>query len=265
MSNSPLVAYTKLSPNKTTVRKNAIDTITIHCVVGQVTAERLGEIFANPAKQASSNYGVDKTGRVGLYVDEASRSWCSSTGNGKDTNDHRAVTIEVASDTTHPYAVTKEAYQATIDLCVDICKRNGKKSLVFLGSLDATKKAWAEGKTDVMYMTAHRWFANKSCPGDYLYSRFPEIAEKVTEALNPKPQSSIPTVTFPVQTVKLGCQGDYVLPVQILLKGLNYYTGSLDKSAGKKTHEAILKYQQERQLVKDGEFGPKCWKSFLEI
>lgn len=261
MSNSSLVNYTKLSPNKNTPRKNPIDTITIHCFVGQVTVERIGESFVSPSRQASCNYGIGKDGKIALIVNESDRSWCSSSRD----NDHRAITIECASDTTSPYAVTAEVYKSLIDLCVDICKRNGKKSLVFLGSLDATKKAWAEGKTDVMYMTAHRWFANKSCPGDYLYSRFPEIAEKVTEALNPKPQTTTPTLSFPITPVKLGMKGDYVLPVQIILKGLGYYSDKLDKSAGNNTSKAILKYQKERGLSQDGVFGEKCWKSFLGI
>lgn len=101
-TNSPLVSYTKISPNKTVNRNHAIDTITIHCVVGQVTVERLGEVFAPTSRQASSNYGVGKDGKIGMYVEEKDRSWCSSSG----VNDNRAITIEVASDTTEPYAVT---------------------------------------------------------------------------------------------------------------------------------------------------------------
>ena len=105
MSNSNLVSYTKISPNKTSPRNHAIDRITIHCVVGQCTVETLGNIFAPTSKQASSNYGIGKDGRVGMYVEEKDRSWCSSSS----ANDNRAVTIEVASDTTHPYKVTDQA------------------------------------------------------------------------------------------------------------------------------------------------------------
>jgi N-acetyl-anhydromuramyl-L-alanine amidase AmpD len=120
MSNSPLVVHTNLSPNCTKPRNAKIDTITIHCVVGQCTAETLGNIFKPVSRQASSNYGVDKDGRVGMYVEEKDRSWCTSSG----ANDLRAITIEVASDTTHPYAVKAKALAATIELCADICKRN---------------------------------------------------------------------------------------------------------------------------------------------
>ena len=114
------------------MKENKIDTITIHCVVGQVTAERLGDIFAPTSRQASSNYGVDKDGRVGMYVEEKDRSWCSSSS----SNDNRAITIEVASDTTEPYAVTDKALEATIKLVADICKRNGIEKLVWSTNKD---------------------------------------------------------------------------------------------------------------------------------
>lgn len=127
MSNSKLVDYTKISPNKTSPRNHAIDTITIHCVVGQCSVETLGSIFAPTSRQASSNYGVGVDGRIGMYVEEKDRSWCSSNA----ANDNRAITIEVASDTTHPYAVNEKAYAALLDLVTDICRRNGIKKLVW--------------------------------------------------------------------------------------------------------------------------------------
>ena len=125
MSNSPLVNYTKISPNKSSPRNHKIDTVTIHCVVGQCSVETLGNVFAPTSRQASSNYGIGYDGRIGMYVEEKDRSWCSSNA----ANDNRAVTIEVASDTKEPYAVTDKAYAALIDLLVDICKRNGIKEL----------------------------------------------------------------------------------------------------------------------------------------
>ena len=123
--NSPLVSYTKISPNKTVGRNHVIDTITIHCVVGQCSVESLGNVFAPVSRQASSNYGVGVGGRIGLYCDEKDRSWCSSSS----VNDNRAITIEVASDTTHPYAVNEKAFAALIELCADICKRNNISEL----------------------------------------------------------------------------------------------------------------------------------------
>lgn len=183
MSNSSLVAYTKISPNKTSPRNHAIDTITIHCVVGQVTAERLGDIFAPTTKKASSNYGVDKDGRIGMYVEEKDRSWCSSNA----ANDHRAITIEVASDTTAPYAVTDAAYNSLIKLVADICKRNGIKKLLWKADKSLI------GQVDKQNMTVHRWFANKSCPGEYLYSRHADIAAKVNALLGAEQKTPAPT------------------------------------------------------------------------
>nr|DAF87791.1 MAG TPA: N-acetylmuramoyl-L-alanine amidase [Siphoviridae sp. ctwnj8] len=188
-TNSPLVNYTKISPNRTKNRNHAIDTITIHCVVGQCSVETLGNIFSPVSRQASSNYGVGFDGRIGMYVEEKDRSWCSSSA----SNDHRAITIEVASNTKEPYAVRDAAYQATIKLVADICKRNGIKKLV-----------WSTNKNDRINhlngcnMTVHRDYANKSCPGTYLYDRQGDIAAKVNAILdadnkpseNPKPATS---------------------------------------------------------------------------
>lgn len=174
MSNSPLVDYTRISPNKNSPRNHKIDTITIHCVVCQCTVETLGNIFAPTSRQASSNYGVGTDGKIGMYVEEKDRSWCSSSA----ANDNRAVTIEVASDTKHPYAVNDRAFAALLDLVTDICKRNGIKKLVW-----STKKADRMNHKNGCNMTVHRDYANKSCPGDYLYNRHGEIAAEVNRRL----------------------------------------------------------------------------------
>lgn len=174
MSNSPLVDYTRISPNKNSPRNHKIDTITIHCVVGQCTVETLGNIFAPTSRQASSNYGAGTDGKIGMYVEEKDRSWCSSNA----ANDNRAVTIEVASDTKHPYAVNDRAFAALLDLVTDICKRNGIKKLVW-----STKKADRVNHKNGCNMTVHRDYANKSCPGDYLYNRHGEIAAEVNRRL----------------------------------------------------------------------------------
>lgn len=174
-TNSPLVSYTKISPNRTKNRNHAIDTITIHCVVGQCSVETLGNVFAPESRKASSNYGVGVDGRIGMYCEEKDRSWCSSNA----ANDHRAITIEVASDTKHPYAVNDKAYAALIDLCVDICQRNGIKKLVW-----STNKNERVNHLNGCNMTVHRDYANKSCPGDYLYERHGAIADAVNARLN---------------------------------------------------------------------------------
>lgn len=176
-TNSSLVSCTILSPNHYSGRDHEIDTITIHCVVGQCAVESLGNLFSKPERSASSNYGIGYDGRVGLYVEEKDASWCSSSY----SNDNRAITIEVASDNYYPYAVTEAAYNSLIQLCADICKRNGIKELKWKADKNLI------GQIDKQNMTAHRWFdAKKSCPGDYLYERFGNIAEKVNNILNPK-------------------------------------------------------------------------------
>lgn len=183
-TNSSMVAYTKLSPNHSGQRTMAIDRITPHCVVGQCTAEGLGDWFAKSSTQASSNYGIDKDGRVGMYVEEKNRSWCSSS----NANDQRAITIECASDTTEPYAFRDVVYQTLIKLCIDICKRNGKNKLIWFGAKDKTLNY--APKNGEMILTVHRWFANKSCPGNWMYARMGDLAEKVTKALQGSSDSS---------------------------------------------------------------------------
>ncbi len=183
-TNSPLVVYTRLSPNHSGQRNHAIDRITPHCVVGQCSAESLGDWFSRPSTQASSNYGIDKNGRVGLYVEEKNRSWCSSNS----ANDNRAVTIECASDTEEPYAFRDAVYQTLIRLCADICKRNGKRKLLWLGDKDKTL-AYTPA-ADEMVLTVHRWFANKSCPGNWMYSRMGDLAGKVTAELQKESRPS---------------------------------------------------------------------------
>lgn len=176
MSNSNLVVYTGLSPNHSGKRTHSIDRITPHCVVGQLSCETICACF--PAgRNASCNYGIGTDGRISLCVDEGNRSWCSSSS----ANDQRAVTIECASDKTEPYAMNEKVYTALINLCTDICKRNGKTKLLWFADKDKTLAY--EPKADEMIITVHRWFANKSCPGDWLYNRLGDLAAKVTANL----------------------------------------------------------------------------------
>lgn len=176
MSNSPLVSYTLISPNKNSPRNHKIDTITIHCVVGQLTAEGICACFTSPSVGASCNYGIGTDGRIALCVDEGDRSWCSSSS----SNDNRAVTIECASDKTHPYAINDAVYKSLIKLCADICKRNGIKELKWKADKSLI------GQVDKQNMTVHRWFANKACPGDYIYNRLGQIADEVNALLGVK-------------------------------------------------------------------------------
>ena len=173
-TNSKLVNYTRISPNRSVNRNHKIDTVSIHCVVGQCSVETLGSIFASTSKEASSNYGIGYDGRIGMYVEEKDRSWCTSSA----SNDNRAITIEVASDTYHPYRVNDVAYKSLIKLLVDICKRNGIKKLVW-----STNKSERMNHLNGCNMTVHRDYANKSCPGDYLYNLHGQIAKEVNAQL----------------------------------------------------------------------------------
>ena len=192
-TNSPLVVYTKKSPNHSGQRNHDIIYFTPHCVVGQVTIERLGDIFARPQRQASSNYGIDKDGRVGLFVDEKNRSWCTSSS----WNDNRAITVEVASDATHPYAFKEIAYNRLVDLLVDCCQRNGKNKVIWFN--DKNKTLNYTPKSNEMVLTVHRWFAAKACPGDWMYSRMGKLADEANKRLQKEPQ---PTPT-PTPTTEL--------------------------------------------------------------
>ena len=172
MSNSSLISYTKISPHRDSPRNHKIDTITIHCVVGQCNVEPLGELFQT--KVASSNYGIGKDGRIGMYVEEKDRSYCSSSA----ANDNRAITIECASDTKEPFAVNDKVYAALIDLLTDICKRNGIPKLLWKADKSLI------GQVEKQNMTVHRWFhSGKSCPGTYLYERMGQIADDVNKRL----------------------------------------------------------------------------------
>lgn len=169
MSNSSLINYTKLSPNYS-VRKDTIKKITIHHMAGNLSIETCGNVFASSSRQASSNYGIGSDGRVGMYVEEKNRSWCSSNAN----NDHQAVTIEVANDQIGgDWHVSDTALAKLIELCVDICKRNGIERLNYTG--DTTGN-----------LTRHNMFVATTCPGPYLQSKFEYIAEEVNKRLQPQ-------------------------------------------------------------------------------
>ena len=178
MSNSSLVCYTLLSPNHSGARTHAIDRITPHCVVGQLSCESICGCFTSPTRQASCNYGIGKDGRISMSVEEKNRSWCSSS----NSNDQRAVTIECASGKAEPYEMNDAVYDSLVDLCVDICKRNGKTRLLWFGDKGTTLNY--EPAPHEMVLTVHRWFANKSCPGNWLYARMGDLANAVNARLN---------------------------------------------------------------------------------
>lgn len=185
MSNSKLVNYTKLSPNHSGKRNHKIDKITIHHMAGNLSVETCGNMFARKNTAASSNYGIDSKGRVGLYVEEENRSWCSSSAE----NDNRAITIEVANDGGKPdWHVSDKALNKLIDLCVDICERNKIKKLNYTGKKNGN-------------LTEHNYFAATACPGPYLKSKLPYIAEEVNKRLTAKAEEK-KTEKKPVEKVE---------------------------------------------------------------
>ena len=190
MSNSSLVSYTRISPNSNSPRNHKIDTITIHCYTAQASVEDMGNWLCNPSAEASANYGIGTDGRIGLFVPEGDRSWCSSSS----SNDNRAITIECASDRTDPYAINSKVYNSLIALCVDICKRNGITELKWRADKSLI------GQVDKQNMTVHRWFKNKACPGEYIYSRLGQIANEVNAKLGVKSED-YPETPFEVQVI----------------------------------------------------------------
>lgn len=206
-TNSSLVTYKRITNNRTPNRTHVIDTITIHCYVGQVTAKQGCDYFATTDREVSANYVVGKDGSIGLSVEEKDRAWTSGgyDSNGKpirvngisgSENDHRAITIEVACDTFAPYKVTDAAYKALINLVADICKRNNIKELKWKGDKSLV------GQIAKQNMTVHRWFSATACPGDYLYSKHADIATKVNALLKPAPK--VETTSKTLYRVQVG-------------------------------------------------------------
>ena len=215
MSNSSLVSYTRISPNRSSPRNHSIDTISIHVVVGQLSAEGICSCFTNPSVQASCNYGIGTDGRIALCVEEKDRSWCTSSA----SNDNRAITIECASDTTHPYAINSRVYASLINLLVDICKRNGIPSLKWKGDRNLI------GQPDKQNMTVHRWFANKACPGDYVYNRLGQIASDVNKKLGsskPEKPSNPSKPSKPSKPEKPSKYPKTPFPARVISDNLSY-------------------------------------------
>ena len=244
MSNSSLVSYTKLSPCHSGKRTHSIDRITPHCVVGQASVEGLGSLFSQSSRQVSCNYGIGADGRVGMYVEEKNRSWCSSS----NANDQRAVTIECASDATEPYAFKDIVYQKLITLCVDICKRNGKTKLIWFGDKDKTLNYTP--KSNEMVLTVHRWFANKSCPGAWMYSRMGELASKVTAQLGTSTGATTTSNTSTTNTKMTFKQGDVVS-----ITGKTYYDGKSIPSWVLKKNWIVKSTNGNRVVIDKSEDG----------
>lgn len=202
MSNSSLVSYIRLSPNYS-LRTAPISKITIHHMAGNFSLSSVGNSFASTSRQASSNYAIDSNGRVAMYVEEKHRAWTSSN----KANDNIAVTIEVANDggASSGWHVSNKAYDALIDLCVDICKRNNIKALNYTGDRNGN-------------LTRHNMFASTSCPGNYLQSKFPQIAEEVNKRLaqnGAEEKSFLVRVTASVLNVRAGVGINHKIVTQV--------------------------------------------------
>lgn len=261
MSNSSLVNHTKLSPNHSGKRTHSIDRITPHCVVGQCSVETLGNIFMTNG--ASCNYGIGSDGRVLLCVDEGNRSWCSSS----NSNDQRAITIECASDTCAPYTMNSKVYDKLVKLCADICRRNGKKKLLWFGSESKTLNY--SPKSDEMVITVHRWFANKSCPGDWLYSRLGDLANKVNKLLGSNTTTNSGSEEDTMEA-KLNDKNNFVWVIKkdlLLLKKLGVITQGVDDngSFGNGTFEAVKQVQKKAGIKVDGICGTNTIKAIGKL
>ena len=201
MSDSTLAVYTAISPNCNSPRSQPISKITVHHMAGNTTLEAFGSIVGKASRQMSANYAIDSNGRIGLFCHEADRSWCSSS----PWNDQRAVTIEVANDGGAPdWHISDKAYAALLDLCTDICRRNGIKELTYTGDKNGS-------------LTMHCFYAATACPGPYLKSKFAEIAKTVTARLAGEQTSGGQTaqeqfVKIMVEKCQSRCQTAKLLP-----------------------------------------------------
>lgn len=254
MSNSSLVNYTRISPNKTVMTNKKNTHIVIHCMAGNLTVETCGAVFAPTSRQASSNYGVGSDGRVGMYVEEKDRAWTTSSRE----IDSKAVTIEVANDGGAPnWHVSDTALNKTIDLCVDICKRNGIKKLNFTGDKSGN-------------LHAHRWYASTDCPGNYLYGKFSYIASKVNEKLGGTSSSSSTTSNTTNNSsnssvLRKGSTGSAVKTLQTNLNKTINAGLAVDGNFGSKTEKAVKDFQKKYDLAVDGIYGPKTQAKMKEV
>lgn len=260
MSNSAFVNYTRISPNRSHPRNHTIDKITIHHMAGNLSVETCGSVFANSSREASANYGIGSDGRVGLYVDEGDRAWASASPG----NDNRAVNIEVANSSTDgDWPVSDAAYSKLIDLCVDICQRNGIKALNYTGD--------AKGN-----LTEHRMFMATTCPGPYLHARMSRIAAEVNKRLGNTSPAKSPaktnnttkedTIHMELRMLKRGMTGNDVHAAMVLMKDKGYYPYDVtgDHTFGPKMEQGLVKMQKANGLGADGILGSASWNFLLK-
>lgn len=238
----------------------------------------MGNCFVSKNAQRSCNYGIGKDGRIGMYVEEKDRSWCSSNR----ANDNRAITIECASDKRHPYTINDDVYKSLVNLCADICKRNGIKELRWKADKSLI------GQVDKQNMTVHRWFKNKDCPGQYIYDRLGRITDEVNALIGVEsyslrdfisdvqkscgakvdgiagPETLSKTVTVSAQ---INNRHKVVKAIQERLRSLGYDVGNADGIAGPKFTKAVKLYQKDNGCVVDGEITARktTWRKLLHM
>lgn len=260
-TNSSLVDCTVLSPNHSGERTHKIDRITPHCVVGQLSAEAIGACFPK-GRGASANYGVGYDGRQCLIVEEKNRSWCTSNAE----NDQRAITIEVASDKKAPYAFTEEAYAGLLELCIDICRRNKLKKVLWFGTKEETLAY--EPKEGECVFTVHRWFKNKSCPGDWMYARMPQLAADINKALGNVSDSSDVEIKKPndgktLYRVQCGaCKNQYnaeSILAAIESRGIDAFIVNIDDFYKVQVGAYSIRSNAEAQMAKMKALGFECF------
>ncbi len=265
-TNSSLIDCTVLSPNHSGKRTHKIDRITPHCVVGQLSAESIGACFPS-GRGASCNYGVGYDGRQCLIVAEENRSWCTSSA----ANDQRAITIEVASDKTAPYAFTNEAYKGLLELCIDICKRNGIDKMLWFA--DESKSLSYEPAQGECVLTVHRWFANKSCPGDWMYERMGQLASDINSAIcgidNDDVEIKVPNDGQTLYRVQCGAfskkeNADKTLAA-IKAKGVDAFITYVDGLYKVQVGAYSIKSNADNQLAKMKSLGFDCFVTTVSM
>ena len=245
MSNSPLVSYVSLSPHYRT-RTGKISKITIHHMAGNLTVENCGNAFKG-SRVASANYGIGTDGRIGLYVEESNRAITSSS----TANDNIAVTIEVANCKKDPnWEVSDKALESLINLCVDICRRNEIKELIYTADSSGN-------------LTRHNMFAATGCPGPYLQGKFSWIAQEVNRRLQANIETPAPAQNKSV-CLKKGSSGIGVREMQEKLAFIGYKI-SVDGDFGQKTESIVKDFQGNAGLTPDGICGEKTQKALASV
>lgn len=169
-SNSNLVSYIDCTSGHWNSRHGkAIDKIVIHHAASVLSLKQFSAVFAS--KSASATYCIDRYGNIGMYVEEKWRPWTTSS----EAIDSHAVTIECSNDSVGgDWHVSDATLNSCIELVADIAKRNGISNVTYTGD-----------RSGVLQM--HRWYASTACPGPYLASKFPFIADRANKLLNPLP------------------------------------------------------------------------------